>query len=57
MDKKEVQKSKNFIMRVSEKMHTDIKTAAAIRGISISLLIHRALYRYLRIEDIDKECK
>jgi predicted HicB family RNase H-like nuclease len=40
----------NIILRVNKELHKDIKIAAAIRNISMSLLIHRAIYQYLRID-------
>lgn len=33
-------------------MHAQIKAAAALRNISMSLLVHRALYNYLKKDPI-----
>jgi predicted HicB family RNase H-like nuclease len=51
MGEKEKITSKKFLMTMNSNFHQEVKIAAALRGISINLLIHRALYKYLRIED------
>lgn len=55
MEDNNLMKNKILVVRINEELHKDLKVAAAMRGISMSLLIHRALYKYLRIEDIDKQ--
>lgn len=49
MDKKRKQISFN----VSEEFHKEIKVQAAMRNISINLLIVRAIYEYLRSRNVD----
>jgi len=48
MEDKEKSKRSMIILRVHKKFHKEIKVAAALRNISMSLLIHRAIYQYLR---------
>lgn len=43
-------KRASIILRVHQDTHTEIKVAAAMRNISMSLLIHRAIAQYLRKE-------
>lgn len=46
-------KTKKLSMHMRIDMHCQLKAAAALKNISISLLVHRALYQYLT--DIKKE--
>jgi len=57
MEDKEKSKRSMIILRVHKKFHKEIKVAAALRNISMSLMIHRAIYQYLRTteEEIMKE--
>jgi hypothetical protein len=38
-------------MYMRSDIHSQIKAAAALRNISMSLLVHRAVYNYLKEED------
>jgi hypothetical protein len=46
-------KKKRIVLEVRQELHKEVKVASAIRNISISLLIHRAIYQYLRKEERD----
>jgi len=57
MEENDKVKRASIILRVHKKFHKEIKVAAALRNISMSLMIHRAIYQYLRTteEEIMKE--
>jgi hypothetical protein len=44
-------KTKKLSMYMRSDIHSQIKAAAALRNISMSLLVHRAVYNYLKEED------
>jgi len=51
---KESKKIKKITIRMHEDLQKEMRIAAIMRNVSLNLLIHRALYYYLRI---DKEKK
>ncbi len=44
------QRSCRFVFQMNEALHKEIKVAAALRNMSMSLIMHKALYQYLRRE-------
>jgi predicted DNA-binding ribbon-helix-helix protein len=54
MDKK-MQVRKCIVLQVHPQFHMEIKTMAAMRDMSMSLLIHKAVYQYLRKEVVEAE--
>jgi hypothetical protein len=53
-------RQKTFVFQLHEDLHAKLKATAAMRGISMSLMMHKAIYQYLRktadnAEEIDKE--
>lgn len=59
MMEKKRENRKKIIFQVHQDLHKEIKTVAAMCNISMSLLIHKALYQYLRKEmkELDNEYK
>jgi len=48
------QRALRFMFQLNEELHRELKIAAALRNMSMSLILHKAIYQYLRRGDKDE---